>query len=376
EEFVNEPIVSEPTLKKHVVETSEAKASADKPKVVRKNFCSPLIKDWISDSKDEAESKPMIEKKTVKPSFAKIEFVKSKEQRNPQQDLQDKGVINSGCSRHMTGNMSYLTNYEEIYEGYVAFRGNLKGGKIIENLVDHNLKVIRCDNQTEFKNREMNQFCEMKAIMRQYSVARTPQQKGVAKRRNRTLIEAARTMLADSKLLTTFWAKAVNTACYVQNRVLVVKPHNKTPYELVHGKTPALSFMRPFGCHDTIHNTKDHLGKFNGCGPDWLFDIDALTRIMNYEPIVVGTQSNNFAGSKANDNAVNIAGANTNNELPFDSKMPALEDISKFNFSSDHEDDDEMDDMNNLDKKIEVSPNTTTIIHKNHPLDQVIRDLH
>nr|GEZ67020.1 ribonuclease H-like domain-containing protein [Tanacetum cinerariifolium] len=223
--------------------------------------------------------------------------------RNPQQDLQDKGVINSGCSRHMTGNMSYLTNYEEIYEGYVAFRGNLKGGKIIENLVDHKVKVIRCDNQTEFKNREMNQFCEMKAIMRQYSVARTPQQKGVAKRRNRTLIEAARTMLADSKLLTTFWAKAVNTACYVQNRVLVVKPHNKTPYELVHGKTPALSFMRPFGCHDTIHNTKDHLGKFNGCGPDWLFDIDALTRIMNYEPIVVGTQSNNFAGSKANDNA-------------------------------------------------------------------------
>ncbi|GJV41926.1 putative ribonuclease H-like domain-containing protein [Tanacetum coccineum] len=74
----------------------------------------------------------------------------------------------------------------------------------IENLVDHKVKVIRCDNGTEFKNKEMNQFCEMKGILRQFSVARTPQQNGVAKRRNMTLIEAARTMLADSKLPTTF----------------------------------------------------------------------------------------------------------------------------------------------------------------------------
>nr|GEW72673.1 hypothetical protein [Tanacetum cinerariifolium] len=66
----------------------------------------------------------------------------------------------------------------------------------------------------------------------EFSVARAPQQNDVAKRKNRTLIEAARTMLADSKLLTTFWAEAVNTPCYVQNRVLVIKPHNKTPYEL------------------------------------------------------------------------------------------------------------------------------------------------
>ncbi|GKC13753.1 hypothetical protein Tco_1010535 [Tanacetum coccineum] len=79
EEFVNEPIVSEPTVKKPVVKTSKAKASADKPKVVKKNFGPPLIEDWISDSEDEAESKPKIEKKTVKPSFAKIKFVKSKE---------------------------------------------------------------------------------------------------------------------------------------------------------------------------------------------------------------------------------------------------------------------------------------------------------
>ncbi|GJT63037.1 putative ribonuclease H-like domain-containing protein [Tanacetum coccineum] len=101
-------------------------------------------------------------------------------------------------------------------------------------------------------------------IKREYSVARTPQQNGVAERRNRTLIEAARTMLADSKLPTTFWAEAVSTACYVQNRVLVVKPHNKTPYELFRGFKPALSFMRPFRCHVTILNTLDSLGKFDG----------------------------------------------------------------------------------------------------------------
>ncbi|GJX77135.1 putative ribonuclease H-like domain-containing protein [Tanacetum coccineum] len=89
----------------------------------------------------------------------------------------------------------------------------------IENLVDHKVKVIRCDNGTEFKNKEMNQFCEMKGILRQFSVARTPKQNGVAERRNRTLIEAARTMLADSKLPTTFWAEVVNTACYVQKVV-------------------------------------------------------------------------------------------------------------------------------------------------------------
>ncbi|GKA05680.1 ribonuclease H-like domain-containing protein [Tanacetum coccineum] len=164
---------------------------------------------------------------------------------------------------------------------------------------------------------------------------------------NRTLIEAARTMLADSKLPNTFCLEAVNTTCYVQNRVLVVKPYNKSCYELFHGRTPALSFMRPFGCPVTILNTIDHLGKFNGkadegffigyslnskafrvfnsrtkiveeslhirflenkpnvvgSGPDWLFDINALTRTMNYDPIIAGIQSNSFAGAKASDNA-------------------------------------------------------------------------
>nr|GFA81977.1 retrovirus-related Pol polyprotein from transposon TNT 1-94 [Tanacetum cinerariifolium] len=81
----------------------------------------------------------------------------------------------------------------------------------------------RCDNGGELKNKEINEFCTKKGIRIEFSNARTPQQNGVAERRNRTLIEAARTMLADAKLPTTFWAEAVNTACYVQNRVLKVE---------------------------------------------------------------------------------------------------------------------------------------------------------
>nr|GEV21118.1 putative ribonuclease H-like domain-containing protein [Tanacetum cinerariifolium] len=137
----------------------------------------------------------------------------------------------------------------------------------IKNIVDHKVKVIICDNETEFKNREMNQFYEMKGILRQFTIAITPQQKAVAKRRYRTLIEDDRIMLADSKLPTIFWAKSVCTTCYVENKVLVVKPHNKTSYEIL----PTLSLMRPFRCPVTILNTIDHLGKFDGKADEGFF---------------------------------------------------------------------------------------------------------
>ncbi|GJY17133.1 ribonuclease H-like domain-containing protein [Tanacetum coccineum] len=722
EEFVNEPIVNEPTVKKPVIETSEAKTSKAKPKVVRKNNGAPIIEDWVSDSEEEDVPQAKIEKKTIKPNFAKIEFVKSKEQvksprkttvkqsnqnrlntnsprgnqrnwnnmmsrrlgsnfeminkacyvcgsfdhlqyncnnhqrqfnnkkilnpvwnytqrvnhqnfskmthpspkrnmvpkavlmrsglvslttakpvntarsksvlndgnpqldlqdqgGNPQQDLQEKGVIDSGCSRHMTWNMSYLTNFEEIDGGYVAFGGNPKGGKItgrgtiktgnldfenvyfvreskfnlfsvsqmydkknsvlfndtecivlspnfkltdeshvllkvprknnmysvdlknivpkgvglvtkdetsgilksfitrVENLIDQRVKVIRCDNGTEFKNKEMNQFCERKGIKREFSMARTPQQNRVAKRKNKTLIEVARTMLADSKLPITFWAEAVNIACYIQNRVLVTKPHNKIPYKRFLGRKPTLGFMRPFGYPVIILNTIDHLGKFDGKADEGFFvgysinskafrevdqisffDIDALTKSMNYKPVVAGNQSNGNTGTKACDDAgkarietipskdyimlplwivdppfsyssksspddgfkppgddekkvteepgkeggdlskdsecsdqekednvnstntvnaastneVNVVGAKTNIKLPDDPNMPELEDIV---YSDDDEDVGAEADMNNLDAFMPVSPIPTTRIHKDHPIEQIIRDL-
>nr|GEU46529.1 hypothetical protein [Tanacetum cinerariifolium] len=349
---------------------------------------------------------------------------------------------------YMTGNISYLTNFKEFDGGYVAFGGGAKGGKVtgkgifrtehmysvdmknvvrtkdltclvanatndesmlwhrrlghinfkninklvkenlvratkdetsrtlksfiteIENLVDKNVKIIRCDNGTEFKNRVMNEFCEEK----------------------------------DSKLPTTFWAESVNTACYVQNRVLVVKPHLKTPYELFRGRTPALSFTRPFGCHVTILNTLDHLGKFdrksdegffvgystNSNGPKWLFDIDALTESMNYVPIITDSDGDNKdndglckeskidnqerPNAENNTKDVNTVGPSINTASSIVNTVRKSDDF----FGADN-------DMRSLDGvKVDISNISTTYpvpttlntrIHKDHSLDNVIRDI-
>ncbi|GJY30715.1 putative ribonuclease H-like domain-containing protein [Tanacetum coccineum] len=261
----------------------------------------------------------------------------------------------------------FLTTKDEISEILKNFI------KEIENLVDKKVKIIKSDNGTEFKNIVMDDFCREKGIKQEYSVAKTPQQNGVAKRRNRTLIKDARTMLANSKLPTTFWAEAVSTACYAQNRVLVVKPHHKTPYELFRGFKLALSFIKPFGCHVTILNTLDSLGKFDGKsdegffvgyslsskafrvyntrtkrveenlhigflenkpmiegnGPKWLFDIDSLTQSMNYVPVAAGTIINESAGIQGELNA------GTSKEISQDCiVMPIWKDASYFDSPS------------------------------------------
>ncbi|GJY41363.1 putative ribonuclease H-like domain-containing protein, partial [Tanacetum coccineum] len=310
----------------------------------------------------------------------------------------------------------------------------------IENQVNHKVKIVRCDNGTEFKNNNMNQFCGMKGIKREFSIARTPQQNGVTKRKNKTLIEAARTM----------------------NRVLVTKPHNKAPYELLHGRPPSISFMRPFGCPVTILNTLDPLGKFDGkadegffvgysinskafrvfntrtrkveenlhitflenkpnvagSGPDWLFDIDLLTNSMNYEPVTTRNQTNRNASIKDNVDAVptqqyillpllydsphsskdavaDDAGKNTNEEpsnkgerngqekeggasnkednqnvQDFRAKLDNLLDTAY-----DDEDVGAEADLNNLETTMNVNPIPTTKIHKDHPKNQIIRDI-
>ncbi|GJS16619.1 putative ribonuclease H-like domain-containing protein [Tanacetum coccineum] len=151
---------------------------------------------------------------------------------NPHNTLKNKGSIDKRMIQHMTGNKAYLADFQDFNGGPVAFGGS-KGyitgkGKI----------------KTEFKNRDVIEFCGLKGIKREYSNARTPQQNGVAKRKNRTFIEAARTMLADSFLPNTFWAEAVSTACYVPYRVLVTKPHNKTPYEILTDQRIKLTFMQ------------------------------------------------------------------------------------------------------------------------------------
>ncbi|GJT93883.1 putative ribonuclease H-like domain-containing protein [Tanacetum coccineum] len=326
---------------------------------------------------------------------------------NPQQqEYKEKGVIDSGCSRHMTGNKCYLTKYEDYDGGFVSVgdgKGRISGkGKIKTGTLDfenvyfckehkYNLFSVSqiCDKKNNvlftnteclvlssdfklldesqvllrvprkdtiynvdlksvvptkgltclfanatidesnlwhirlgyinfkninklvkgnlvrglpskiFKNGHSCVACQKgkntkpSRIKREFSVARTPQQNGVAERRNRTLIEAARTMLVDSKLPTTFWAEAVNTACYVLNRVLVIKPHNKTPYELIRGRTPLIDFMKPFGFLENTPNV-------TGNGPDWLYDVDSLTISLNYVPVIAGNQTNGIAGTTYN----------------------------------------------------------------------------
>nr|GFA72984.1 ribonuclease H-like domain-containing protein [Tanacetum cinerariifolium] len=253
------------------------------------------------------------------------------------------------------------TDALERSKGYVAFGGNPKGGKISENQLSFKVKVFRSDNGTKFKNSDLNQFCELKGIKREFSVPKTPQQNGIAERKNRTLIKAARTMLTDSLLPIPFWAEAVNTACYVQNRVLVTKPQNKAPYELLHGRTPSIGFMRAFGCPVTILNTLDPLGKFKGkvdegflvgysmnskaikvfksrthiiqetlhvnflenkpniarTGPTWLLSIDSITRTMNYQPVTAGNQSNPSAGFQEEFDAEKVGEKSTQQYMLF-----------------------------------------------------------
>ncbi|GKA01752.1 putative ribonuclease H-like domain-containing protein [Tanacetum coccineum] len=173
---------------------------------------------------------------------------------NPEILLQDHAVVDSGCSSHMTGNKAYLSDYEDFNGGFVAF-----GNELNFKLLDESQVVLRaprndvCDNGTEFKNHAMNEFCAKKGIKREFSVARTPQQNGVVERKNRTLIEAARTMQIDKEILM---------------KVILL-----------------------------------------GTGLNWMFDLDFLTNSMNYIPVSlenqvnvdVGTQDSYVAGSSGKD---------------------------------------------------------------------------
>ena len=323
----------------------------------------------------------------------------------------------------------------------------------IENQADLKVKVIRSDNGTEFKNSDLNSFCEEKGIERQYSAPRTPQQNGVAERRNRTLIEAARSMLADSKLPITFWAEAVNTACYVQNRVQVVKCQGKTPYELFHKRKPLISFLKSFGCPCSILNTKTHLGKFDskaedgffvgystqskayrvfnnssriieesanvsfnehtpnilGKGPDWLFDIDALTLSLSpYDefgtetggaskekqvqeshsdfvvfpiptidpPDVCQPEEDTAADAQTEPEADgNNSGEDEGDEQHSDPTMPSLEEDMSDDEST--VDVDSSPDLNetNLESELQEEPIHPTRTTKNHPSSLVIGDV-
>ncbi|GJR55746.1 retrovirus-related pol polyprotein from transposon TNT 1-94 [Tanacetum coccineum] len=152
--------------------------------------------------------------------------------------------------------VKFLRSKDETPEFVINFLKQIQVG------LNKTVRYIRTDNGTEFVNQVMSKYYEGVGIFHQKSVPRTPQQNGVVERQNRTLVEAARTMLIFLKAPMFLWAEAVATACYTQNRSLIHTRHNKTPYELVHDKKPDLTFLRVFGalCYPT--NDSEDLGKF------------------------------------------------------------------------------------------------------------------
>ncbi|GKA30095.1 ribonuclease H-like domain-containing protein [Tanacetum coccineum] len=255
-------------------EKDEPTVETNEPKTARKENRAPIIEDWVSTSKEQDEPKFQ----TVKPNFTKIKSVKPKTDRKPVvqisnstkkvntvkgtrvntarpkavisavkgnkgnvQDLKDKGVIDSGCSRHMTGNRSYLTDYEEINRGFVAFGGNSKGGKITRK---GKIRTGKLDFEDVYLVKELkfNLFSVSQMCDKKNSVLFTD-------------IECV-VLFLDFKLTK-------------ESHVLLKVPRKDNMYSVdlknvipQGGRKDVLSFMRPFWCPVIILNTIDHLGFF------------------------------------------------------------------------------------------------------------------
>nr|GFB43657.1 putative ribonuclease H-like domain-containing protein [Tanacetum cinerariifolium] len=151
--------------------------------------------------------------------------------------------------------VKFLRSKDETPEVVIKFLQQIQVG------LNKTVRYIRTDNGTGFVNKALTEYYERVRIFHQKTVPRTLQQNGVVERRNRTLVEAFRTMLVFSKALIFLWAEAVATACYTQNQSLIHTRRNKTVYELVHNKKPDLTFFRIFGalCYPT--NDSEDLGK-------------------------------------------------------------------------------------------------------------------
>ncbi|GJW98711.1 ribonuclease H-like domain-containing protein, partial [Tanacetum coccineum] len=218
-----------------------------------------------------------------------------------------------GKPKHMTGNMSYLSDFKEFDREYVTFGGGARGGRITGK---RTLKTGKLDFEDVFFVKEL-----------QFNLFSVSQ-------------------MCDKKN---------------SNRVIIVKPQNKTPYELFRGRTPALSFMRPFGCYVTILNTLDHLGKFNGKSDDGFFvgysltskafrvynirtrkvEENLLIRFLENKPIVTGSKESNGAG-------------HTSKETEFSQDyivMPLWKDGLMFDYSLKNSSDDEPQPSSNAEKK-------------------------
>nr|GEX08436.1 hypothetical protein [Tanacetum cinerariifolium] len=307
----------------------------------------------------------------------------------------------NGCSRHMTGNISFLLEFEEFNGGYVAFGGNAKGGKILGK--DTECVVLSSDYKLSDEN---------------HVLLRVPRENNMY---NVYIKNKGKQHRASYK------SKPVSSVSHPLQRVLVTKPHNKTPYELSLGRSPSIGFMRPFGYPVTILNNLDPLGKFDGKSTgsqdpqntDADVDDDTFNVKEIENDVHVSTNGSDKTANKKHDekakradkgnslvdssirvkdlrakfeefssnstNRVNAVNApvtaaernssnNTNNpsKYPDDPDMPELEDIV---YSDDEEDVGAEADLSNLETNISVSPIPTIRVHKDHPVNQIIGDL-
>nr|GEZ87532.1 hypothetical protein [Tanacetum cinerariifolium] len=130
---------------------------------------------------------------------------------------------------------------------------------------------VRTNNGTEFKNKTLAKFFDEVGITQQFFATRTPQQNSIVERRNQTLVEAARTMLTFVNLPLFLWAEAIATACFTQNRSIIHKRFDKTPYELINKRKPNIKFFQVFRCKCYLLNDYDDVGKLKEKGDIGVF---------------------------------------------------------------------------------------------------------
>ncbi|KAJ9565735.1 hypothetical protein OSB04_001701 [Centaurea solstitialis] len=153
------------------------------------------------------------------------------------------------------------------------------------------VQTVRTDNGTEFKNSILKSFYNSFGITQTFSAARTPEQNGVVERRNRTLVEAARSMLAESQLPQYLWAEAVNTACYTQNRSIIHRRFGQTPYHILFGRVPSVGHFKVFGCKCFVLNETENRGKFGPKSDELVFvgysETSIAYRVLNRQTRIV-----------------------------------------------------------------------------------------
>nr|GEZ67994.1 hypothetical protein [Tanacetum cinerariifolium] len=214
-------------------------------------------------------------------------------------------IINSGCSKYMTGNRALLTNFVEKFLEMVHFGNNdfaviagygdvvidLLTGDRSSNLYTIALNEVASNSSTcllrnlgcGINNKTLAKLFDEVGITQQFSTTRTPQQNGVVERRNQTLVEAARTMLTFANLPSFLWAEAIATTCFTQNCSIINKRFDKTPYELMNKRKPNIKFFHVFGCRCYLLNDNEDVGKLKAKGIlECLLDIQKSLLLLEF----------------------------------------------------------------------------------------------